>query len=326
MLGLLLVALLAPALMITAVRVLQPEGGRWIRLVSFTPYAIALYAVALLLLLLVIAAGRGRRRRAGGLAALLVAALLALHVFWASGPYAGEVAAAEGERFTVLTANLAIGDADPSRVVDLAVKNDVDALVLSEITPLALRRMDAAGLSRAFPYAEGVTAPGVQGTMVFSTRAPTDVTPLRTTFTGVATTFPIGAQGTLQLVAVHPHPPAGDAREWRADHQTIHDFVAQNEAAADATVIAGDFNATLDHEVMSDLEDLGFRSAADASNAQWQPTWPSVRGMSPFGIDLPSLLQIDHVLVTGNAEAVNTESVTVQGTDHCAVVATVTVQ
>ena len=326
MLGLLLVALLAPAMMITVVRVLQPEGGRWIRLVSFTPYAIALYAVALLLLLLVIAAGRGRRRRAGGSAALLVATLLALHVFWASGPYAGEVATAEGERFTVLTANLAIGDADPSRVVDLALKNDVDALVLSEITPLALRQMDAAGLSRAFPHAEGETGPGVQGTMVFSTRAPTDVTPLRTTFAGVATTFPVGEQGTLQLLAVHPHPPVGDAREWRADHQTIRDFVARNEAAGDATVIAGDFNATLDHEVMGDLEDLGFRSAADATNAQWQPTWPSASGMSLLGVEIPSLLQIDHVLVTGNAEAVSIESATVQGTDHRAVVATVTLR
>lgn len=326
MLGLVLVALLVPALMITVVRVLQPEGGRWIRLVSFTPYAIALYSVALLFLLLVIAAGRGRRRKAGGLVALLVVPLLALHAFWASGPYSGEVAAAEGERFTVLTANLAMGDADASRVVALAVTNDVDALVLSEITHPALGRMNAAGLSRVFPYAEGETAPSVKGTMVFSKEQPTEVVRLKTTFDSLALTLPVGERGTLQLVAVHPHPPVGDAREWRADHQTIHDFVAQNEAAADTTVIAGDFNATPDHEAMSALEDLGFRSAADQSNAQWQPTWPSAGGMSLLGVDIPSLLQIDHVLVTDNAEAVNTESVTVQGTDHRAVVATVTLQ
>jgi len=307
--------------MITVVRVLQPDEGRWIRLVSFTPYAVVLYAMALLLLL-AMAVGRGAPRRVSALVAVLVVPLLALHLFWASGPYVGKVSVAGGERFTVMTANLAMGAADPTRVVEIAVKNDVDAVVLSEITSTALERLDLAGLSREFPYAEGETAPGASGTMVFSKHEAGEVVPLGSTFRGYAMRIPVGESGRVQLVAVHPHPPVGDAELWRADHEVIREFVAKNMAAADATVIAGDFNATPDHRVIGELEDLGFRSAADDANAQWQPTWPSAHAISLLGLGIPSMLRIDDVLVTGAAAAVSSESVTVQGTDHRALVAT----
>ncbi len=52
-------ALLVPAFLLTGDRLLDPQGGTWVRLIAFTPYAVLLYAAALLPLLL--AWWRGRR-------------------------------------------------------------------------------------------------------------------------------------------------------------------------------------------------------------------------------------------------------------------------
>ena len=57
------IAVLVPAMMITAARIVGPDGGRWVRLVSFTPYALLLYGVALLLLIVAVVAGHDAVRR-----------------------------------------------------------------------------------------------------------------------------------------------------------------------------------------------------------------------------------------------------------------------
>lgn len=319
LLRLLVVAIMVPALMITTVRILGPDDGRWVRLVSFTPYAVAAYGLAVLLLLLALAAGRGFWRRASGTLCLLILPLLGLHLWWASGPYVGQPAASagEGDTLTVMSSNLSFGDANPARVVGVAVKNDADILVLTEITPSALGRMQTAGLDQAFPYSQGETGEGVAGTMVFSTYELSAVEPLDTTFRGFEMTVALPDE-PITLLAVHPHPPTGDAREWRADHAAVRRAAA---GADGPTVIAGDFNATVDHEPMRELEGRGFADAAEQAKSGWQPTWPAAGEMSMLGVPVPSMLAIDHVLVTEELTAVDTESVTIQGTDHRALVA-----
>ena len=52
LLGLIVTALLVPAFLLTADRLLDPQGGTWVRLIAFTPHAVLLYAAALLPLLL----------------------------------------------------------------------------------------------------------------------------------------------------------------------------------------------------------------------------------------------------------------------------------
>jgi len=320
LLGLLVVAMMVPALMITAVRILAPDGGHWVRLVSFAPYAVAFYGLAILLLLLALVAGRGTWRRTSGTLCLVILPLVGLHLWWASGPYVGQPAVSEkrGDTFTVMSSNLSFGAANPSRVVEVAVKNDTDILVLTEITPVALNRMQAAGLDQAFPNAQGETADGVAGTMVFSRYELGQVEALNTTFGGFEMTVAIPDE-SITLIAVHPHPPTGDARAWRADHAAVRRAAA---IADGPVVLVGDFNATLDHKPMRDLEGRGFADAADLANSGWQPTWPSAEEFSVLGFSVPSMLAIDHVLVTQELIAADTASVTIQGTDHRALFAT----
>jgi endonuclease/exonuclease/phosphatase (EEP) superfamily protein YafD len=322
LLSLLLVALLVPAGALTAARIVQPPGGAWVRLVAFTPFAVPLYVVAALLLLLAWWRSRGGWRSVVRMLTVVALVGVGLHLFWASGPYVGQPTAAAGSdtRLRVMTANLRLGEATPSRVVEVAVRNDVDVLVLEEVTVPALGGMQAAGLAEAFPHRAGEPGGGPSGTMVFSTRPLTDVHPLDTHFGGYVATVRVDRQD-VHLVAVHPRTPVGDAVEWRQDQQAVQRAASAQEGP---TVLAGDFNATLDHQPMRELLGRGFSDAAAEARAGWQPTWPASHEVSVLGIRVPSLIAIDHVLVSTEIRAKRTETVTIGGTDHRALVATLT--
>ena len=86
-------------------------------------------------------------------------------------------------------------------------------------------------------------------------------------------------------------------------------------------VLAGDFNATMDHRWMRELVGRGFDDAVVQARSRWQPTWPSAGEVSVLGLRPPSLLQLDHVLVNRGLRARGTMSLTIPGTDHRAVLA-----
>jgi len=96
-------------------------------------------------------------------------------------------------------------------------------------------------------------------------------------------------------------------------------------ATSERTLVVGDLNATMDHVPMRSLVGIGFQDAATQADSQWQPTWPAAGEVSRLGFSVPSLVPIDHVLLSKGMRALHTESVTVQDTDHRALVATVAV-
>ncbi|MGZ4437445.1 MAG: endonuclease/exonuclease/phosphatase family protein [Nocardioidaceae bacterium] len=319
LLTLLVLALLVPAGALTYARMLDPAGGAWVRVVAFTPLALGLYLVALLVLLLAgWRAGGAGRVLARTLAVGCVAGLL-LHAFWASGPYVGTSVAEAGGRHTlrVMTANLYLGQADPSRVVEAAVAHGVDVLVLQEVTPSELGGMEAAGLGTAYPHRVGGPADGAGGTMVLSTRPLSHARRVPTRYGSWSVDVASGA-GVVHLLAVHARPPVGDAKGWAADQVTIRSAAM---ALDGPTVLVGDFNATLDHRPMRELVGRGFDDAVVQARSRWEPTWPSAGQVSVLGVELPSLLQLDHVLVNRALHVVATMSVAIDGTDHRAVVA-----
>ena len=67
-----------------------------------------------------------------------------------------------------MNANLFAGKADAEDVVDAVRREHVDVLVVEEITPDELGRLDAAGLAGLLPNRVGEPDPDVAGTMVFS--------------------------------------------------------------------------------------------------------------------------------------------------------------
>jgi len=331
LLGPLVTASLVPAIAVTAARVLDLPEGAWVRLVSFTPFAALLYLVALLLLLPACLRGRGLWRGTARL--LAVAALLGVvvHAYWASGPYLTPSAVASSDQsgdrsnhqLHVMTSNLRYGRADTAQVVELAVRHRVDVLVVEEVTPQALAGLQAAGIRTVFPHSVGKAEPGPRGTMVFSRTPLTKVSRLATGFGSYATDVRLGATAdardtSLHLLAVHPRPPLGAAAQWRADQLVVRQAARGLERP---TMVVGDLNATMDHAPMRELVGQGFDDAATQARSRWQPTWPSAGVVSRFGVVVPPLLAIDHILVNHGLRAVRTESYTVDATDHRALVA-----
>ncbi len=301
-----------PALTLTVARALDTDNGTMIRIESFTPLALPVYA-GLVVLLAAGAARRGGDRKPRVVAALLAVAGLAVHVWWfapqvvGSGPEPAEGA----ERITVMNANLYEGRADGQQVVDAVRDNHVDILVLEEITPDLLEEMDAAGLAELLPERVGHPDYMVAGTMILANRPLTDHVRLRTDFQGWEAKY-----GTITVLGVHPVAPV-DPAGWRADHAAI----LRQAEADDADLIIGDMNATPDHDVMRRLDDAGFRDAGEVSNEGWQPTWPANHvGILPL---LPPLVRIDHVLIGHSMASLGTHIVDIDGTDHLALVATV---
>jgi len=317
----LLLLLLVPAGALSCARLVGPAGGTWVRLVAFTPLATVLYGAAALLL--VLARWRARGGGKGVAKAGLVVCLLgvAVHGWLASAPYRGsDRAEADGGRdLRVMTANLEVGKGDAARVVEAAVAHGVDVLVLVEVTPEALGRLDADGLATAYPHRAGAALSGAKGTLVVSTRRLTGVHRLATRFG----TWAMDVQargGVVHLVAVHARPPVGDAGDWEADQGVVRHAAV---AATGPTVLVGDFNATLDHQPLRELTARGYTDATVEARSGWQPTWPSAGEVRLLGVPVPSLLPIDHVLTSDHLHARSTTSLTIGGTDHRALVAIV---
>jgi endonuclease/exonuclease/phosphatase family metal-dependent hydrolase len=133
--------------------------------------------------------------------------------------------------------------------------------------------------------------------------------------TYTATPFPRvelegGGLGKLRFVAFHTLAPRrGDVPQWRSDVGLVSQWCAGPQPA----IIAGDFNATLDHSVFRSAT-AGCGDAAAQRGQGLTPTWPTW---------LPGWVgpQIDHVLATDPIMAETFEVREIAGSDHRAVLA-----
>jgi endonuclease/exonuclease/phosphatase (EEP) superfamily protein YafD len=118
----------------------------------------------------------------------------------------------------------------------------------------------------------------------------------------------------VRVKAVHPAPPVNPtaAPFW----QDALAALPSSDGRGDVQILAGDFNATLDHAELRDLLGRGYTDAADAVGKGLVWTWPARRR----GRALP--LTIDHILVDKRVEVERVEVVRVPRSDHRAVIAT----
>lgn len=318
-LGLLAVLGLGASAVLSASRFLD-LGSSWpVMVASFSSYSVAGYAVVLMLTAL-LARRTPRRRWLAGVALLAVVGLV-LQGWWLAPQLTGGSQARAD--LTVMTSNLEFGQGDAATVVRTAASARVDVLVLEEVTPASLVRLRGAGLDALFPHRAGTPAETASGTMVFS-RVPLGV-PRPVPLGHVGLAVRVQAPAPFDLVAVHTAMPLTEPGEWLRDQRTLARFSAgsgTSDASGTAvpTVMAGDFNATLDHAPLRQVLDTGLRDAAEQSGSGWQPTWPS-RWRKAW---LRPVLALDHVLASEGLRAIRTRTVDVPRTDHRALVVDLT--
>jgi endonuclease/exonuclease/phosphatase (EEP) superfamily protein YafD len=221
----------------------------------------------------------------------------------------------------VMTINMLYGRADADVITALA--NDrADVLMTQELTPEAVRRLQTAGIDQKFPYHVLAPGPEAAGAGVYSRYPMASSARVGGLQRGmVKTRLKIDGVRIDPIVAsVHldsPWPRKIDG--WRSDLGEFPGILADltTESAGGSLLVGGDFNATIDMLPFRRLLRGGYRDASEQAGSGRQFTYPSNWRIPPF-------MGIDHVL-TRNATAESTETVTVPGSDHRALLATVLV-
>jgi endonuclease/exonuclease/phosphatase (EEP) superfamily protein YafD len=271
-------------------------------LLSFTPQATAAaWASALLL------------RGAGPAAATAVAgAALTAAVGPRAVPYRQPPAA--GPVLRVLTANLLVGRAEAEMVVELVGRQHADVLFVQELTSEAAARLEQAGLSDLLPYLVTEPSHGTRGSIYarYPLRGEPLAAPVSAARCIARLEFPSGQ--SVQLTCIHPPPPRppwspGATARWRSQLSALP---APGELPC---ILAGDFNATLDHAQFRRLLRRGYEDAASLAGHGLSLTW------GPRPSRRPTLLAIDHVLIDRRCAVLTTSVHWLAGSDHRALYA-----
>ncbi|MFJ2028997.1 endonuclease/exonuclease/phosphatase family protein [Streptosporangium sp. NPDC087985] len=274
------------------------RGSPATQLMTGTPYVAAASLVPVLL------AALSRTRAAAGVA-LVTTAALGFSVL----PRAfGSAEAASGTPLRVLTLNAFFGQADPEAVMDLVRRLNPDVLSTQELTPGLVEKLDAAGLRELMPHRLLAAEWSARGSGLYA-RYP--LTPLEKLFRPIGHNMPaalINLPGVrpIEFVDVHTYAPLGDqVREWTAALEAFPSAVPDR-----IRILAGDFNASLDHAAMRRFLSRGYADSADRAGQGLTPTWPANKRV------VPPLITIDHVVVDRRVKVNEVSVHTVPGTDH----------
>lgn len=294
--------------MAAAAAVILPDRLRmdhlfpFVDVVAWRPQATALTGLAAALL--------ARRHRP-------VAAALGAVALAGAASVAGRVvvrprAAPGPDDLTVLAANVLLGRADTGALATLLERARPDLVALPEagqdfrakLMPLVegLGYRSWVSTPHGVPDGHGVTllASTRAGDLVVSSGPETRLRHLEATG---------GILGERRMFAVHPEAPMGPGHtaRWRSDL----DQIVRWTRAPLAPIVAGDFNATLDHSRLRAALG-GCRSAAEGTGKGLVGTFPSTRSRVAG-------IQIDHVLVPANAAVTRFEIRYLPFSDHRAV-------
>lgn len=273
--------------------------------VAFTPFA----AIAAFFLLGICIALRNWA--AAAVASLALATLTVAVLPRALG--SGEAAPPGAAPVKVVSANVYHGRADPAALLALVDRVQPDLLSVQELNPALAAKLRRLGIERRLPHRLVLTRRGVTGAGLYSRyplRALPGPHPANTRMQRAELALPGGRR--LRVVNVHPFTPTGRrAAKWAAELDEL-----PATGAGVPWLLAGDFNATLDHAVLRDVLDRGYRDAATVSGAGLVPTWPGNRR-------LPPLIAIDHVLADRRLGVADFGVEDLPGTDHRAIFGTV---
>jgi endonuclease/exonuclease/phosphatase (EEP) superfamily protein YafD len=249
--------------------------------------------------------------RRWGVAVVAAVAALALGLAMVPRAVAGPQPAAGGPRLVVMTANLWLGQADARALLRIAHEHDVDVLSVQELRPELLARIDAAGGRRQFPYRAVDPRTGAAGSGLLARRPLTPGAP--DPAVQAQPEAVLAGSPPVRIKAVHPAPPVsrGAAVRWRR----LIAALPGSDSRGDVRILAGDFNATLDHPELRRLLARGYVDAADASGSGLTWTWPA----RPRSRALP--VTIDHVLVDRRVRVESVTVVPIPNSDHRALIA-----
>ena len=291
------------------------------QIVSLRAVTVVLLAVLGMLFLLLCLA-RPLRAFAGTMAAIaFVGAVAGGGILIARGVGSGGLPETTEASVRVMTWNTAGGAADAERIARTAVAMQADIVSLPETTEdvgiavaVAMRDLGAP----MWVHNENYEGWDANWTSVLISPDLGDYAVVESTVDGTTNTsevpsvvaMPVDGNGPI-VVAVHAVAPRqAYMADWRSDLQWLAD-----QCATDSVIMAGDFNATLDH-----MANLGV-GGADLGRCHDGAAATGTGGVGTWTTSVPSLLgtPIDHVLSTSGWVATGSVVLTSlddSGSDH----------
>lgn len=288
-------------------------------LVSSTASRVAAFSPVLILAgmigLLVVA---GARR---WILTAVAAVIVAVGVISQAPFYVGDSDARDSD-VAVMQANIYLGRADVGALAQTVRDEGVDVLTVVELTEAALRGFQSSELAELLPYSYTSASEGGTGVGIFSRYPLSNAKVLDHYRLGnlrVETDIP--GHGRVAVYALHPLPPWPEpAWHWNSEIGRLGSTLAAEKLP---TIIGADMNSTPDHRPFRDLlrgsshaDSPQLVDAAEHVGAGWTPTYPANSAVPP-------LLAIDHILTRGGPTPTSFRTVTLSGSDHRAVIATV---
>lgn len=243
---------------------------------------------------------------------LAAAGLVAVQLSLAAGATArvGPQAIPDGQlRLRLVTANVLYDNPDLRRLGDDIAAQSADVVVLQEVTPEGLSVLRTSALWAAYPYRSAAPGPLWSGIATFSRYPIASARPVDLGGHPMLLTDLDTPAGTVRVVNVHTMAPLNrkDARTWTSQFAALRRLVSDSPFP---TVLAGDFNATMDHTPLGNLVSDDVRDAFQVAGTGLGCTWPSWSG------PVPPLMRLDHVLVAGGVSVGSLTDHPSVGSDH----------
>jgi len=234
------------------------------------------------------------------------------NVVWASEMVErgrGQPAPTGAATLRLVSANLLVTNPDIVTLARDLAATGADVIVLQEVSAEHLAGLGAAGLLAKYPYQVLDPLPTFHGSAILSTLPIADGRAFDVAGSPMTRADLITGTGIVRLINVHTVASLNEsqARRWRAQL----DLLAQmRPPESGALIMAGDFNATLDHAPMDVVVSSGMRDAFNEAGQGIGATWPQSSG--PM---LP-LMRLDHVLVSDSVVVMSAEVQANPGSDH----------
>ncbi|WP_405375571.1 MULTISPECIES: endonuclease/exonuclease/phosphatase family protein [unclassified Microbacterium] len=270
------------------------------QVVSLRPLVAAGFVVLAIVGLLLCLARRTRGFGAGIAMIALLAVIANAGILAFRGLGDADLPEATADSIRVMTWNTAGEATDVDAIVKTAIAMDVDIVALPETNADTGKAVAVAMGERGNPmwvHDEDFRGWDANWTTVLISPDLGDYAVVASTSQGTTNTsivpsvvaMPVSGDGPVVVAAHAVAPRPGDMAAWRSDLRWLAD-----QCAADDVIMAGDFNATLDHMARLGVDggDLGrcHDAAADTGNGAvgtWDTAWPAQLGAP-----------IDHVMTT----------------------------
>ncbi len=218
------------------------------------------------------------------------------------------------DEITIYSANvLADGGLAAAAAASIAA-NEPDVVVMQEVRWEYMQALRTDPRLSDYQF-WSVDTPGLPtGDLIWSRWPLVDVTTQPFASENLVSATVVGPTGEFRVNNVHVRAPALQDKVWvwQQQHQMLSEF-----DQSVPTVLAGDFNASTDHQPFRKLLSAGWSDVHDAKGCGFDATWPVGRSL-PFPV-----YRLDHVLVTEHFEVLDVRFGDPAGSDHKPVITSV---